>query len=166
MKQIAVNYAIVLYDLGINPKVIKDTKRRYCMTKELQEVFSSPLVKKKQKHRLIERIFDPSMHSFLKVLSNHCSMNLLPQITKVYQEIYWKKNEVVGATLSYVTEPSQEQLEQFVSYLKNRFHAKKVHIKKKQDPMLVGGFILKVGDLEMDWSMRGRFKRLEQKIKE
>lgn len=164
MTQIAVNYAKVLYELGIEPETIKETRRRYFMTKQLQKALTSPIISNKQKHGLIECIFDKSMHSFLKVLSDYRSMNLLPQILKAYWEIYWKEHGVLAATLTYVTKPSEEQVEQFFSYLKKRFHAKKVHLRMKQDPMLVGGFILKAGDLEMDWSLRGRFKRLEQKL--
>ena len=33
-----------------------------------------------------------------------------------------------------------------------------------QNPGLIGGFVIRAGDREIDWSLRGRLKRLEQKI--
>lgn len=164
MTQITTNYAKILYDLGITPEVIEDTKRRYFLTKELPKALNSPVISKEKKHKLIKRIFSEKMHSFLLVLSDYHSMNLLPAIFVEYQQVYYVKNEILAATLSYVTEPDEDTLKRFEEYLKNRFPCKRVYIKMIQDEELVGGFILRVGDYEMDWSLRGRFRRLEQKL--
>lgn len=164
MTQVAINYAKVLYQLGITPEDIKEMRHRYHATDMLQEVLVSPVITKEQKHKLIEKIFDREVQSFLKVLSDYHSMELLPQILEAYKAVYYEENEVLAATLTFVTEPSEAQVVQFKQYLRKRFQAKRVHLSMKQEPMLVGGFILKVGDLELDWSLRGRLKRLEQKL--
>lgn len=164
MTQIINNYARILYELGIEPDMIQETKHRFLLTKELQKALTSPVISKETKHALIRRIFHKRMHSFLLVLNDYHSMSLLPQILTAYEQVYFQENKILTATLSYVTEPDEQQLKRFESYLKKRFSYQRVYIKMKQDPELVGGFILKVGDLEMDWSLRGRFKRLEQKL--
>ncbi|SES86467.1 ATP synthase F1 subunit delta [[Clostridium] polysaccharolyticum] len=164
MAQIAINYAKALYQLGITPDTMKDTRRKYRKTQELQKALLSPVIPKQQKHQIIEKIFAPSVHGFLKLLCDYQSVNLLPQIFEAYKKIYYQENDVLAAELMYVTEPSEQQVQQFKNYLRKRFQKEKVHIRKIQDPALVGGFILKAGDLEMDWSLRGRFLRLEQKL--
>lgn len=164
MTQVAINYAKVLYQLGITPEDMKEMRHRYRVTDKLQEVLISPVITKEQKHKLIEKIFDREVQSFLKVLSDYHSMELLPQILEAYKAVYYEENDVLAATLTFVTEPSEVQVVQFKQYLRKRFQAKRVHLSMKQEPMLVGGFILKVGDLELDWSLRGRLRRLEQKL--
>lgn len=164
MTQVAINYAKVLFQLGITPEDIKEMRHRYHATDMLHEVLVSPVITKEQKHNLIEKIFDREVQSFLKVLSDYHSLELLPQILEAYKAVYYEENEVLAATLTFVTEPSEAQVVQFKQYLRKRFQAKRVHLSMKQEPMLVGGFILKVGDLELDWSLRGRLKRLEQKL--
>ena len=164
MTQVAINYAKVLFQLGITPEDIKEMRHRYLATEKLKEVLVSPVISKEQKHRLIEKIFDWEVQSFLKVLSDYHSMDLLPQIAEAYKTVYYKENEVLAATLTFVTKPSEEQVAQFKEYLRKRFHAKRVHLSMKQETQLVGGFILKIGDLELDWSLRGRLRRLEQKL--
>ena len=164
MTQVAINYAKVLFQLGITPEDIKEMRHRYLATEKLKEVLVSPVISKEQKHRLIEKIFDWEVQSFLKVLSDYHSMDLLPQIAEAYKTVYYKENEVLAATLTFVTKPSEEQVAQFKEYLRKRFHAKRVHLSMKQESQLVGGFILKIGDLELDWSLRGRLRRLEQKL--
>ncbi|HAU86853.1 MAG TPA: ATP synthase F1 subunit delta [Lachnospiraceae bacterium] len=164
MTQVAINYAKVLYQLGITPEDIKEMRHRYLATEKLKQVLVSPVIAKDQKHKLIEKIFDREVQSFLKVLSDYHSMELLPQIVEAYQNVYYKENEVLAATLTFVTKPSEEQVAQFKEYLRKRFLAKRVHFSMKLEPKLVGGFILKIGDLELDWSLQGRLRRLEQKL--
>lgn len=164
MTQIVSNYAKVLYDMGIEPALVQETKRRYLLTKELQRAFLNPVIPKKAKHNMIDRIFDPKVNHFLKVMCDYDSMGFLPQVLDEYYKVYQKENDILAASLYYVTEPSKKQLEQMMYYLAKKFHKSKVQIKMKQRQELVGGFILRVGDCEMDWSLRGRFKRLEQNL--
>jgi F-type H+-transporting ATPase subunit delta len=34
----------------------------------------------------------------------------------------------------------------------------------EQQPDLIGGFVLRVGDREFDWSLRGRVRQLQQRL--
>ena len=47
MTQIVSNYAKVLYDMGIEPALVQETKRRYLLTKELQRAFLNPVIPKR-----------------------------------------------------------------------------------------------------------------------
>ena len=61
--------------------------------------------------------------------------------------------------------PSEEQKKGMEAFLCGKYGAKKANIEVSQDPALLGGFILRVGSDEYDWSMRGRLNRLEQRLK-
>ena len=164
MTPILYNYAKVIYELGILPETIQETKRRYVLTKELPKILNSPIISTEKKYILSDQIFPKEMNHVLKVLCNYQSIQLLPQILDGYTLVYQKEQGILGVSLYYVTEPTQIQLEHIMAVLRKRYGGKKVQIKMKECKELVGGFILRVGDYEMDWSLQGRFHMLEQRL--
>ena len=45
-----------------------------------------------------------------------------------------------------------------------RYNKETVELTMVEQPELIGGFVLKVGDIEEDNSIRGRLNRLEKKL--
>ena len=78
----------------------------------------------------------------------------------------YKENEagVIRATLYYVELPDKKQLEGMKSFINRKYKGNEVNLELIKDESLIGGFILKVGCEEYDWSMKGRFDRLQQKL--
>jgi len=58
MKQLIKNYAQVLFELNIDHKIIEDTKKIFLESNELLNALSNPSVQKKEKHSVIDSIFD------------------------------------------------------------------------------------------------------------
>ena len=70
-----------------------------------------------------------------------------------------------GATLVLTEEaPTEEQKKGMEAFLCKKYGAKSAKIEVRQDKALLGGFILRVGSDEYDWSMKGRLNRLEQRL--
>ena len=67
-----------------------------------------------------------------------------------------------NAILSYVTEPTREQLEGIKSFLNKKY--KDINIEMREDPSLGGGFVIQAGNDVYDWSLKGRIKQFEDKI--
>lgn len=153
-----------MYDVGIPPECIQETKRRYELTKDLPRILNSPNISKEKKYILVEKIFPKEIISVLKILCDYQSIQLLPQILDAYSLVYQEEKDILGVSLLYVTEPTQDQLEKMLEVLRKRFGGKKVQIRMQECPELVGGFIIRVGDYELDWSLRGRFRMLEQRL--
>ena len=51
------------------------------------------------------------------------------------------------------------------AFLCRKYGAEKAHIEISRDEALLGGFVLRVGSDEYDWSVKGRLNRLEQRLK-
>ena len=49
-------------------------------------------------------------------------------------------------------------------FLRREFGAQEVILTLREDKSLIGGFILSAGDKEFDWSLRGRYNNLRQKL--
>ena len=62
------------------------------------------------------------------------------------------------------TNASEEQLQGMKKYLCRRYRKNDVTFDIREDASLLGGFILKAGDFEYDYSLDGRLKRLQHKL--
>ena len=60
--------------------------------------------------------------------------------------------------------PEEAQKEKMEDFLRREFGAREVILTLREDKSLIGGFILSAGDKEFDWSLRGRYNNLRQKL--
>ena len=164
MTQLAINYGIALYELNI-PKDELDAQRKILHeTEELIACLTSPIVSMKAKHNVIDKIFTGKFKNFLKKLCDYNSMGYIDEILKAYD---LHENEVEGklvGELLYVTPPTEKQLQEIKAFLCKKYQKKSVELQMKQTPELLGGFVIRTGNYEFDWSYAGRLKALQQKL--
>lgn len=164
MTQAAINYGQVLYELSIPETAIEEAALALNSVPELKRALASPVVKKSSKHRIIDRVFPGEIRSFLKVLVDRRDMGLAEDIFEAWRSYVCKQEGILEATLIYVTEPEEEQLCKIKQMLCCKYQKREVRLRLAEDPGLMGGFIIRVGDVETDWSLKGRLRQLEQKI--
>ncbi|MFT4106655.1 MAG: ATP synthase F1 subunit delta [Lacrimispora sp.] len=164
MTQAAINYGQVLYELSIPEEAVEEAALTLKTVPQLKEALCSPVVGKDSKRRIIDRVFPEEIRNFLKVLADHQSMGLAEDIFKAWRARGFEQKGILEASLFYVTEPEEEQLREIKAMLCKKYGKKDVRLSLIQDLSLIGGFILRVGDVETDWSLKGRFRQLEQKI--
>lgn len=164
MSQIINNYAAALYELAVGDENIKKAQKAVLASPELMRVLESPLTSFRKKEAVIERIFPAETAVFLKIVCKNGRAVLLPEIFKAYEALKNSRERKLTAKLYYVTPPSQTQLEKIKNFLKTEYGASAVEIDMTQDKSLIGGFVLAAGGCEYDYSMKGRFARLEQRL--
>lgn len=164
MKQIAINYAKVLYELGISKNIIEETQEILSLEPLLKRTLISPVVSEQKKHNIIEKVFPKEMHHFFKVLCGYKSMEVIDEIFVAYKDYYNEQNSILEAKLTYVTAPNQEQLNGIKKYLMNKYHKKQVELSLVEDPSIIGGFIIQAQNFETDRSIKGRFNQLQQRL--
>lgn len=164
MTQQAINYGIALYELNIPEEELTAQRNLLWETKELTESLASPVVSLKAKHAVIDRIFTGKFKNFLKKLCDYNSVDYLEEILQAY-DLY--RNQIEGklqGELLFVTPPTESQLEQIKGFLCKKYNKKQIELKMQQAPELIGGFIIRTGNYEYDWSYAGRLKALQQKL--
>ena len=60
--------------------------------------------------------------------------------------------------------PTEEQLTGIKRFLCRQYHVKDVAFQLQEEKDLVGGFTLRVGDQEIDYSLKGKINALQQKL--
>lgn len=164
MMQAAINYGQVLYELSIPEAAIEEAALVLKTVPELNRALYSPVVAKSSKHRIIDRVFPKEIRSFLKVLVDRRDIGLAEQIFEAWRSRVCEQKGILEASLYYATEPEEEQLREIKKTLMNKYRKKDIMLRLIEDPGLIGGFIIRVGDVETDWSLKGRLRELEQKI--
>lgn len=164
MTQTAINYGIVLSQLAIPSEDIESSRDIWNESEPLRKALTSPIVSRKEKEAVIGRIFPQSMQSFFKVVCKYGQADLLSEIFEAYKKYKDANEKVVRATLRCVQEPSEKQLEAIKQKVCKQFNGTKAIIDIEKDASLIGGFVLRVGDIELDESIKGRWKRLSQEL--
>ena len=160
----AQRYARALYELKIPGEAVRETKKIFLENPLLGRAVESPAVKQAEKFRLIERIFPAEIRNFLKTACRHHRLDIIEEIFDAYEAYCREQEHTVSAVLSCLEPPTEEQLKRMESFLCGRYSAEKAEIQVCRDESLLGGFILRAGDDEYDWSLKGRLDRLKQKL--
>lgn len=164
MNQISKNYAIALYELGISRESVEEAKL-ICREKALMEALKSPVVSKKEKHAVIEKVFPKEMHNFMKLNSDYSSVTLLEEIFTAYDEILLKEQSKMMVEIICVEPPAKEQEDRLKQFISREYDVENVEFEIKTDKELIGGFILRTYDKEYDYSIKGKIDKLAAHLK-
>lgn len=160
----AVSYGKVLFELGIPGESVQKTKEILEAVPQLSELFMNPTVALKKKQAVIDRVFPEEMRNFLKTVCRYQRMDLMDEIFAAYDKCRDERDKVLHAVLTCTVAPGAEQKAGMEDFLRRKYSAEKVQIDVRHDADLLGGFILRVGSDEYDWSIKGRLDRLAQTL--
>ena len=164
MTQTSINYGIVLYELSVPQEAAETSRRILEEVKELSKVLESPVVPFDEKEKVIGRIFPEEMKNFLCVVCKYAHAALLPEIFQAYQDYYNEQHKILTADLHCVAPPTEEQLEGIKKFLLKKYQMQDAKIRIIKDESLVGGFLIRTRDQELDYSLKGRINALQQKL--
>lgn len=164
MNQISINYAVVLYRLSIPQAAVDETSRLLGEAVPLRQALVSPVISLAEKKRIIDRIFPAPIRSFLKEVCRNGCMDSIEEILEAYHDYSCRQQGILQAQLRCVTEPTPKQLSRLGQYLCRKFDKTSVEWTVTADPSLIGGFVIRVNDVELDHSFKGRLEQLQQKL--
>ena len=155
----AMRYAQVLYELNVPKEAIQKAREIFEEVPQLHDVFVNPTREENFPTTNIEE-----MRNFLKVACKYERMDLIPEIFAAYDRYCDEQDRILSAVLTCVELPSDEQLKNMEAFLCKKYEASKARIEIQTDSTLLGGFVLRTGSDEYDWSLKGRLDRLGQKL--
>lgn len=122
---------------------------------------------RKQKRKPIGKIwkepdFSSTMVHFLKKACEEGCIGQMEDMIKVWEKCLLDGAGILSASLFYVTRPDEEQLAGILEFLCREYKKKDVQLEMAAAPELMGGFVLKTGDVEYDYSLKGQLERLFQ----
>jgi F-type H+-transporting ATPase subunit delta len=106
---------------------------------------------------------DAGMQNFVRVLAENHRLLLLPEIAAQYEELRSAVENTLDVEVVSAVILSAEQSESLRQALNARLK-RQVRMQNSVDPALLGGAIVRAGDLVIDGSLKGRLERLATEL--
>ncbi|HLR87780.1 MAG TPA: F0F1 ATP synthase subunit delta [Wenzhouxiangella sp.] len=107
--------------------------------------------------------FNDSFINFLRVIITNDRLSLLPEIAALYEQYRREAEAQIRVEVISARPLDDEQASALAKRLKARFD-REVDLHVEVDESLVGGAIIRAGDMVIDGSVRGRLRQLERQL--
>lgn len=97
--------------------------------------------------------------AFLHVMAENGRLDLLPEVADLFGELKASLEATVEVDVISAREVSEAEVQQLTAAMTDRL-ACTVSINTQTDPDLIGGAVIRAGDLVIDGSVRGRLRKL------
>jgi len=131
--------------------------------KDVQTLLASPRMAKQSGADAFIKLCDKKLNgkaeNLVKMLAENDRLSLLPEMSVIYETL---KDEAEGSVEALVTTAkklTQAEEKSIAAALKKRL-GRDVKLKVSVDKTLLGGAIIRAGDLVMDGSLKGRLNKM------
>jgi F-type H+-transporting ATPase subunit delta len=129
----------------------------------MQDMISNPAIETSKVIDVMSGVAGDSLNetgrNFLNVLAENDRLNVLPEIAELYEQHRAEAEKTVEAEVTSAFPLSDAQKQQLVDALKNRL-GRDVSLVTKTDESIIGGAIVRAGDLVIDGSVSSQLEKL------
>jgi len=169
---VARRYAQALYrEVAQKPRISEDIallRDCFAHSPALVHHLENPVLPREKKLAVIQKLFAHRLHPttmrFLRLVTKRKREMLLPPILEAYSMLEEKQR---GVTTAYVrsavplTTDQQKRLQQQLA----QQTGKQIRLELEQDPDIMGGLIIRIGDMVHDGSVRYHLSRLRSRLR-
>ncbi|WP_298483648.1 ATP synthase F1 subunit delta [uncultured Ruminococcus sp.] len=164
MKQAVTSYATVLLTLPAASETVPDARNAFETCPQLTDALSNPTIPETEKFGVIDRVFPEALRTFLKVVCRNGQIDSVLDIFSEYEALERRQRQCAHAVLEYVTPLTDAQLSAMKQMICAKTGKPEVQLELRQNPALLGGFILHVGDETYDRSVRSSLKSMRKSL--
>lgn len=133
----------------------------------IQEIISNPEIQRSDVIALIEDIgkdkLDEKGINFLKVTAENGRLELIPEIAGSYELLQAERSDSIEAMVTSAFAVNAAQKKIIAAALKKKFDCE-VTIKTKIDKTLIGGIIIRAGDVVIDGSVKTQLEKITHSL--
>ena len=137
------------------------------VSKDLVLLLESPVVKADKKLAVLNALFgsklSPLTNSFIKILTEKGRESLIDDIAVAFEDQYLAHKNVLRTVIKSV-DGLNDDFKFKVTELVRTAYDKDVEIIEEKDPSLIGGFVLTIGDKQVDASISRKLAELEKEF--
>lgn len=169
--KVASRYAKALLDLAVEQKVLDNVNADminasevFTDSKDLAAVLKSPVISPVKKVEILESVFtknlNPMSMGFMKLIVKNSRAGLLPEIAISFIELYKKHNNIVDVFITSAIPLDASSKEKILQKVKLRYNGQ-LNVIEKIDPSLIGGFVVRIDDNQVDASISNQLMNLK-----
>ena len=106
---------------------------------------------------------DARWQNFVRLLARNKRLGVLPQIAAQYEMLRAQYENELDVEVTSAAAMNADQQSKLAAALKKRFK-RDVRMSVRLDPSLLGGAVIRAGDLVIDGSINGRLQRLASEL--
>lgn len=171
----AIRYAKSLLELaeekGVLEEVHNDMQEfdQLCkQSREFELMLKNPVIKNDKKIAILKEIFKGKVSNMTMEIFNLISKKnreaILPVIAREFHKQYNVLKGIEVAKVTTAVALNEDLKDQMAALVRKISDKDKVELTEIVDPDIIGGYILKVGDRQIDDSLKSKLKALELKF--
>ena len=174
--KISRRYSKALLSLGQDDGNYKDYGQNlqefsgFCVdNNEFYQVISNQIFSLEDRKKILEAVLQKSLFpdlikNFLRLLLDKNRIGAVREITDYYIELTDEISNITRAVIVTAKPVKKEALDNLTNALK-QFTSKEVKTAVAQDESLIGGVVVRLGDLVLDGSIKSQLERLKESLK-
>lgn len=131
----------------------------------VQKLVSSPSLTAEAKAEKLNSVFDgevsDALGRFISVLAENKRLELLPEISELFEELKAEQESSVNVVISSAFPTDSAAEAKIAAALKTSLN-RDVQVQTEVDESLIGGALIKAGDVVIDDTIKGRLAKLAE----
>jgi len=171
---VGARYAKSLIDLAEEQKSLEAVKndmelfvRTLKANTQLQAVLRNPIIPHDKKIKILDAVFSkevgPAAIGFFKIMINKSRGEVLYYTAQEFINQYNAKKNIVKALVTSATPLSDDNKAKITALIQKEIGGN-IILQTKVDPSLIGGFVLTVGDRQVNTSIANALKKLKSEF--
>ncbi|GEN34441.1 MULTISPECIES: F0F1 ATP synthase subunit delta [Aneurinibacillus] len=176
MSAVAKRYARALYEVASEQQAIDTTETELTQitdiikqSDELKMLLTHPKVTAQEKKEMVNDLFAGKVSettlNFLNLLLERGREDELNDIAKHFVNLSNEERGYADATVITAKPLTEAEVQKVAEQFGQKVN-KKLRVKAKVDPSIIGGIIVRIGDRLYDGSIKGKLARFTQQIKQ
>ncbi len=173
----ASRYVKSLLGLAVERKVLEEVHQDMLLfsdaaakSRPLALLLQNPVIKHDQKLEILKKIFSGKVNSltlaFFDIITRKNREAILVSVAREFHNAYNEYKGIGKATVITAIPLDAKERAAFEKLVKEYSDKKQIELIEEVDPELVGGFVLNVGDRQVEASIRSKLKTLEVEFSE
>jgi ATP synthase F1 delta subunit len=173
VEEIAEVYSRALFDVAKEHDILDDVHDQLGQfadaldeNRDLQLFFFSPYFSSQEKKDGIGKLIsgaDEHFVRFLELLAERHRMPAIFRIRREFDQLYAEERKLLPVTVTSAIELDKDIVKEIGRKIEENT-GRKVELTTKVDPDVLGGLVMRVGNVVMDGSIRARLERLRKQV--
>ncbi len=171
VSKVAYRYAQALLDLSEEQKVTDKINEdmtylhNVCVeSKDFTNLLSSPIVDAKKKSDVFKALFETKMDKmsfgFLDLIVKNQREGLIAEIAEGFVKLYRKNKNILDVAVTSAVPLNEKTRAAIIAKINDKFNGT-IELTEKVDPELIGGFVVRMDDQQIDASIASQLSNLK-----
>lgn len=173
--KVASRYANSLLKIAIEENSLEDLHKDMLLVhdictknNDLVLLLRSPIVKSEKKKSIVDAVFSNHLskisNTFISLIITKKREGLLSDIASSFIDVYKHHKKIKSATVTSAVALSKEQKNSITAILNSSKETEGVDLTEIVNPEIIGGMIIRVGDKQIDESIKRKLTNLEMEF--